>query len=239
VSRCDQNHQTCKGAIDTLWFPTRLSHIGEEKEEPRLCVPDVPSWSPDDRYITLSHRWGSNSSQVTKLVTENLDAFQHKIPTREIPQTFKDAINITRLLGVRYLWIDSLCIIQNDEKDWAGEAGRMSMLYTNTYLNISATSAENGHQGCYHDHDPTTAAGFLTKRPHSIKEAGFYRNTCYLQESSTSLPTKQSGNVAKITHARHFQQKCLARRSPVAEFVGPTLKPKCGRELSKRIPEQI
>jgi hypothetical protein len=165
VTRCNRHHQTCKKATDTQRFPTRLIYVGKENEEDlHLYVPDVASWKPDDRYVTLSHRWGSDSSHVAKLERDNLESLQQKIHTQGLPQTFKDAINITKRLGLRFLWIDSLCIIQDDDEDWAREAANMSLIYTNTYLNISATSAQNGHQGCYRSRDPTKVAGLPVKR---------------------------------------------------------------------------
>ncbi|KAI3316817.1 heterokaryon incompatibility protein-domain-containing protein [Xylariaceae sp. AK1471] len=167
VARCDQHHQTCKGATDAPWFPTRLIYVGKGTEDPRLYIPDVASWNPNERYTTLSHCWGSDSSQVTKLVTDNLDTLQQKIQIDKLPQTFKDAINITRRLGLRFLWIDSLCIIQGDDEDWAREAANMGMVYANTYLNISATSARNSYQGCYVSRDPAKVAGLPVARIHS------------------------------------------------------------------------
>lgn len=164
ITRCNRNHKICKGVTDASWFPTRLIHIGEETKDLRLYVPDVASWKRDERYTTLSHCWGSDFSQVTKLMTSNLGTLQQKIQVDGLLQTFKDAIHITKRLGLRFLWIDSLCIIQDDDEDWAREAAKMSMVYTNTYLNISATSARNDHQGCYRSRDPLKVAGLSVAR---------------------------------------------------------------------------
>ncbi|KAF2110756.1 heterokaryon incompatibility protein-domain-containing protein [Lophiotrema nucula] len=153
VTRCDQHHQSCKRVSDTPSFPTRLIYVGSETEIPRLYLPDVASWNPHERYTTLSHCWGPDPSQVFQLRTENLDHLKQKLHLDGLPQTFKDAIDITKRLGVRFLWIDSLCIIQDDDNDWAREAASMSKIYSDTYLNISATAARDGREGCYRRRD--------------------------------------------------------------------------------------
>ncbi|KAK0707181.1 hypothetical protein B0T21DRAFT_273005, partial [Apiosordaria backusii] len=61
-------------------------------------------------YVTLSHRWAS--SEVVELKSTNIDTFRQCIPLESLPQTFMDAIAVTRTLSIRYIWIDSLCIIQ-------------------------------------------------------------------------------------------------------------------------------
>ncbi|PMD19341.1 heterokaryon incompatibility, partial [Hyaloscypha hepaticicola] len=66
-----------------------------------------------------------------------------------LPKTFQDAVLITRDLGVRYLWIDSLCIIQDSDEDWEQEAARMSEVYANGYVMLAAHGSENCHGGCF------------------------------------------------------------------------------------------
>ena len=73
------------------------------------------------------------------------------IPFRDLPPLFQDAIIITRQLGLRYLWIDSLCIIQDSLRDWETEAAKMASIYQNSYVTISATNASNGSAKCLSD----------------------------------------------------------------------------------------
>ena len=65
----------------------------------------------------------------------------------ELPRTFRDAVQVTRELGIQYLWIDSLCIIQWNDKDWEHEAKRMENVYALAYCTIAATSAVNSNSG--------------------------------------------------------------------------------------------
>lgn len=82
-----------------------------------------------------------------------LAAFEASIPEDTLPQTFLDAIKIARYLDIPYLWIDSLCIVQDDIEDWQQEAAKMHHVYSGSSLTIAATDAENSTGGCL----PTTA----------------------------------------------------------------------------------
>lgn len=74
----------------------------------------------------------------------------HKcIPRESLTKTFLDAIEITRAVGMKYLWIDSWCIVQDDHNDWETEAAKMSSVYSGSSLNIAASSAKDGTQGCF------------------------------------------------------------------------------------------
>lgn len=65
-----------------------------------------------------------------------------------MPENFKDDVKITRKLGLHYLWIDSLCIIQEDGKDWQEQSSKMADVFGNAHITIAATAASDGHGGC-------------------------------------------------------------------------------------------
>lgn len=69
---------------------------------------------------------------------------QIRIPWAELPNTFQDAITVTRMLGLKYIWIDSLCIVQDDAQDWEREAAKMAIIFEAAYVTIAATAASNG-----------------------------------------------------------------------------------------------
>lgn len=113
----------------------------------RICLSkDI---SPSARYATLSHCWGSK--KYLCLTKNNLDTFLLAIPVHELSQTVVDAIWVARSLGFAYLWIDTLCIIQDDLQDWAWEASAMSFVYSGADLNIAASGARDGSEGCFYD----------------------------------------------------------------------------------------
>ncbi len=96
-------------------------------------------------YVALSHCWGKE-----QLLTTTRDTFASRvdgIELHDMPRTFQDSIQITRSLGIRYIWIDSLCIIQNDKQDWEEQSALMADIYARCYLNIAATRAAGGHEG--------------------------------------------------------------------------------------------
>jgi hypothetical protein len=88
------------------------------------------------------------------LTMENLFSMMQSIDFEELPKTFKDAIKVTRSLGLRYLWIDSLCIIQDSREDWEKESALMCQIYSNGFCNISAAAAKNCLEGLFFDRHP-------------------------------------------------------------------------------------
>lgn len=102
-----------------------------------------------DRYVVLSHRWGEEGRKPHsfKTLTSNLQSFEGRIDFSELPQTFQDAVIVTRELGVRLLWIDSLCIIQDSERDWVAESAKMDKVFNSAYCTIAASRAGSTTEG--------------------------------------------------------------------------------------------
>lgn len=82
-------------------------------EQPHLC--DGASLQFDSHFLTLSHCWGLDP--IFRLLTTNYEALKESIPIPELPQVFQDAVSLTRRLGMQYLWIDFLCILQDLKDD--------------------------------------------------------------------------------------------------------------------------
>ena len=97
------------------------------------------------RYVGLSHCWGKEQLLIT--TRETLADRMAGIDIEEMPRTFQDCIKITRALGIPFIWIDSLCIIQKDAEDWEEQSAVMADIYARCYLNIAATRAAGGHEG--------------------------------------------------------------------------------------------
>jgi hypothetical protein len=147
---CDTNHEYC-GAGNNGTLPGRVIDVspGENLAPGDVRLIDQAQRLPRDRYITLSHCWGQVVPQCIT-TQETFDENQKCIPFDSMPKTFQDAVLFTRLLSIRYLWIDSLCIIQNSEDDWKQEAGLMAQVYGNSYLTLAAVHAKDCTQGLYH-----------------------------------------------------------------------------------------
>ena len=89
------------------------------------------------KYIALSHCWGQ--TKVLVLMEHMLESMTRGIDWLRLPRTFQDAIVVTRRLGFRYLWIDSLCIIQDSHEDWIRESETMQNVYANCVLTVAAS----------------------------------------------------------------------------------------------------
>lgn len=145
---CVESHELCSSSTAQYEIPTRLLAIGGTS----LQLQDMRGRAAPVQYATLSHCWGGKD--FLKLLRDNLDEFRQSIPHDELPKTFQDAIFIARYLGFEYLWIDSLCIIQDDKDDWERESTLMIDVYGGSALNIAAVSAENGSVGCFFQRQP-------------------------------------------------------------------------------------
>jgi hypothetical protein len=132
-------------------MPARLIDIGSDSIlAPRLCnTEDLPT---EPKYVTLSHCWGKH--QPLKLTKGNKEAFQKKIDVSALPKTFTDAMKVASSLGQRYIWIDSLCIIQDSPQDWQEQAAIMGAVYHNSWCNIAATAASDSSIGCFMERSP-------------------------------------------------------------------------------------
>jgi hypothetical protein len=125
----------------------------DSKERLRLVQLEHPV-----EYVALSYCWG-NSQEKTKTVRENLGARLKKVDDSQLPQTIKDAVKVARSLKLGYLWVDALCIVQDDDYDCAKELAKMSDIYYGASLTISAASAERSSEGFLGDRALSKAYG--------------------------------------------------------------------------------
>lgn len=105
ISGCDESHTDCVRLLQEAPLPTRVVQI-LGKERVRLRVTN----GEEGRYTSVSHCWGTEG--VTRTTIGSLSAYQTSIPWTELSLTFQDAIDLTWRLGIEYIWIDSLCIVQ-------------------------------------------------------------------------------------------------------------------------------
>ena len=178
LTDCTENHSKCNQLSQKeSWLPTRLVDVGSHGSgrAPRLIITREEQLEVGrTAYIALSHRWGSGF--VKKLTTENITQFQCGIPLDTLPATFRDAILVARRLGVRYLWIDSLCILQGSKFDWQQESATMGRVYERSYCNFAATAAAEGHKGLFIDRDPSLVSPFKI----DIQWEGHHRSYYFL-----------------------------------------------------------
>lgn len=194
-----------KYSEDNVELPTRV--IDVQAFEDGVSLVESASVGGRGSYIALSHVWGKIKHFKTEHAT--YDKRMTKIGLDELPRTFRDAVCITRELGIRYLWIDSLCIIQDSREDWAREASRMASVYMNAYVTLSATCAEDSNGGLFTDRSPPPSSVSLDYiDPLTSNKAGTWtihnRNTNWTQNVRRSI---------LATRAWTLQEKQLARRT--------------------------
>jgi len=132
------------------FLPTRLLDVQafQKSNDVRLVKCQDIRTTPTPPYLALSHCWGGNVP--VQLQDENIDSWLTTgIPFKTLPKTFRDAVEITKQLDVRYIWIDSMCIIQDRVSDWTQEASLMAEVYGNAHCTLAALSSKNSSEGCH------------------------------------------------------------------------------------------
>ncbi|KAF2637346.1 HET-domain-containing protein [Massarina eburnea CBS 473.64] len=149
LEECRTEHPKCHSMLDiSRPVAARIIEIRLGKDETRIRL--VPTEGLDlhvTPYFVLSHCWGSVKIEAI-LVRDRLTSYFKDIPFASLPKTFREAIEITTALGCRYLWIDSICIIQGDSDDWAKESAKMASIFRGATLTISASEARDSTVGC-------------------------------------------------------------------------------------------
>ena len=145
--QCLESHNICQRYRSTNYSPKRLLRIGQPSREKIRLLLNPKQEGTRVQYATLSHCWGD--SHISKLTSKSLYQLQEGIAISELGQTFQDAIFTARSLGIEFIWIDSLCILQDSARDWHQEAHMMSSVYRFATLNIAASVAADSEAGCF------------------------------------------------------------------------------------------
>lgn len=191
-------HSLTGERIDDRWsgeslgdteLPSRVLDVFGQDEDIIKLVETRTLTRKKAPYITLSHCWGPPDKQPLTTTRANLqEHISTGVPLLSFPKTFRDAIHITRQLDIQYLWIDSLCIVQDDEADWLAESEKMGAIYHRAAVTVAASDARNSTEGCFvaergsvgksstasHGHNAPTAK-FMTRKG----EAGNMFKTCF------------------------------------------------------------
>ncbi|KAI8712980.1 HET domain-containing protein [Fusarium sp. LHS14.1] len=184
-------------------LPSRLIAISRSDDRfiLRLVeVEDLHFSSPP--YIALSHRWGGIDTFCT--TTDNFHERLNDIPYSELPKTFQHAVITSWNLGVKYLWIDSLCIIQRNVRDWRRESARMENVFAYAYCTLAATSAKDCNQGFL---SRSAETFFKLTDPDSNPTPSFY-----IKETEIDF-NKDVAQGPLNKRAWAFQERVLSRRT--------------------------
>lgn len=141
LNKCDSTHTECH-AFRESFMPHRLIDVGTDAANPTIRLITTSELSP---YATLSYCWGGD--QPTKTTRANVGQYEARIQTALLPQTILDALTVTRGIGLRYLWIDAYCIVQDDEDDKTRQISQMHQVYRGSYVTIIAAKADSSNSG--------------------------------------------------------------------------------------------
>lgn len=208
LSTCRTHHHACSLSgtikaqhVDTLnRIPIRLIRIIQSN--PVLVT--IPVNESPPHYVALSHCWGP--SPPLKTLKRNITDYESQIPISLIPGTFRDAIHVARSLDFDYIWIDSLCIIQDSREDWERQSSQMANIYSMAELVLGAVCASSAHDGFLKPRFPHRES---TLKVQSVKESGKEFPIRY-----RLLPFPDSPLLVEhlYTRAWAFQERQLARR---------------------------
>jgi hypothetical protein len=190
---CLTEHAECrKFQTSTVYSlnqrPTRVLEITSNKIRLRCDLKDEPF-----DYLVLSYMWGENFTQQLRLLKSNIGAFQKEVPRSklEASDVYKEAMRVTLALGYKYLWIDSLCIIQDSVPDWTYEAQRMAIVYGNATCNLAFLFPPHSAEKPSQRNDPRMWS------PCILRAATSSTPGIYMHEDTTSEFRKEIDNYGK------------------------------------------
>ena len=209
LGQCIKSHTRCFDAqiiaATRELLPTRLLDLRRATQENCIQLVKTTILPRNTLYATLSHCWGGRCDTI--LTVENLQGFEKGLPLNCIPRTFQDAVSVSIRLGVRYLWIDALCIVQDsvDDLDWKHEASIMGDVYANSYFTLAATESINSRGGLLQKRNPTAAW------PCRLLANWGFRDSCQVVISPPGLGQKMD-LLPLGTRAWAFQEWLLSKR---------------------------
>ena len=182
-------------------LPTRIVDVGSDNNSIRL----VETRGKHYDYLCLSHCWGLE--QIITTTKGTIEERKRNIPWEKLSKTFQDAVSMTRTLGFHYIWIDSLCIVQDDLFDWEREAAQMASVYSNGYLTLAGTRSANGKGGLFFEtHDVEISGATPLDEPYSI----FFRQRIDHHIEMTDNTTVDLHPL--LTRAWVYQERMLSTR---------------------------
>lgn len=148
IEKCISEHSRCKKkSFNSTFVPTRLLELGDNSASSARLIEcgqthTIPHAKNQLQYATLSYCWG----ETLTMTTTKENKLRHQeigIELHIMPKTFQDAIRVAKTLGIQYLWIDALCIVQDDKDDWEAESVAMCDIFAHSKVTISAAKSSS------------------------------------------------------------------------------------------------
>ncbi|KAH7356006.1 heterokaryon incompatibility protein-domain-containing protein [Pyrenochaeta sp. MPI-SDFR-AT-0127] len=217
LAHCQQQHDCgekfpfLKDLVDD--YPSRLLKIYEFSSVIVAVKLVQLNEKPRDPYAALSYCWGKPVEDRISLKTANKSKFETAIPIDTIPKTIREAITICTNLGIRYIWVDSFCIIQDSKEDWLKESKKMGGIYAGSAITIAADAAMDSLFGCFNQKSKSQIEG--------MKSLYYITTTTKSGKNSTLMVgglSSISNNIAAIenspltTRGWTYQERLLPPR---------------------------
>jgi hypothetical protein len=171
-------------------------------------------------YICLSHSRGNQNSNICETTKENLNERLTDISWTELPRGYQDAIEVCRFLGQRYLWIDTLCVVQDDKEDWAHEVSQIGKIYGNAMLTICATGSQSHNDSMFCSNNLQTITATYKGKDYQFQVSPKVEHI-YTSSDRREFPLLQRGLV--------LQERLLSKR--VLHFGPQELFWECGETV--------
>ncbi|KAI4205832.1 MAG: hypothetical protein LQ350_000017 [Teloschistes chrysophthalmus] len=208
LHQCESQHVKCHSENRPA-LPTRVISVGSMQgaRKPHLLVTD----GRPARYVALSYCWGPQMGEPGKyplLRSGNVQNLLQEIPLSLMPQTIQDAVEVVKKLGLEYIWIDALCIIQDSRTDWETESARMKDVYEGAYLTIVATSAGSSTDGFVQRSLPPSVTVSYRGDEDPVIDSRFYITRAIAGRAPWDLVDLTTWNKRGWT----YQERLLSRR---------------------------
>ncbi|KAF6811415.1 HET domain-containing protein [Colletotrichum sojae] len=216
LDTCRTKHRSCRSQ-ETGYVPLRLIPIFRDKESFKIRLQSRDSVGKAKHYAALSYCWGGD--QPYKTTQGSVQAYSQSIPWEGIGQTIQDAIEVAHNLRIYYLWVDALCIVQDDKDELEREIPQMPQIYNQAEVTIVASQAHSAAEGFLADtrlEDISTIVAPIRIRTPHFK--GDLKATAVDLEQYLHQPTETRGWC--------FQEKWLSRRR--LEFETTAVRWSCG-----------
>ncbi|EXJ86538.1 hypothetical protein A1O3_03490 [Capronia epimyces CBS 606.96] len=230
IKECSLGHRLCTIDKRPPFLPTRLVDVSPESCPSGMrLVHTVDFLDRAAKYAALSHAWGLKEQRIKPIPKTRADSLLDRldqIPWEELTKTFQDAIVVARRLGLRYIWIDALCIIQDDAADFATQASQMAQIYGRAHVVISATRAATGDVGIFHRRPGAQTVSCTDKEDKRL--TAFVKQRLVHDDFITGEP-RDFGTSPLFARAWCFQERLLATR--VVHFSQHEIVWECNQEL--------
>ncbi|KHN94085.1 Heterokaryon incompatibility [Metarhizium album ARSEF 1941] len=204
MAACRAHHPRCSLALGKgCEMPTRVMHVGDPVTDRKPRLVSAAEDGICEPYLALSYCWGASTAGFAKLTDATYSSFVLGIDESDLSKSHQEMMSLARALGVQYVWIDALCIIQSNTADWERESRRMAIVYGNAALTVIAgRSSDSGHGFIANDSD---YLGTFCELPKESSE-----------KSTIMVGLKRSPDIGPTsTRAWCFQERLLSQRAVV------------------------